>query len=240
MGSGANVPQLYIAEFRGRLIELARHRVHSGEFSERGLARLAGISQPHLHNVFKGIRTLSPDAADRLMQALAVTIPQVLWSVGGNDDSGVMAVPLLRHRIGPGITASFDAYRGYMPFPNRLITPLKQPVAAYLAADLVLPSEYRTGDMVLLDQNPARRIMPGASSCWIVAESAGLRVRYVRRTRGGLEVASDPGLEGVRGGRLISLRGSDILEIVRARIVWIGREMEAQPAGPHGTARAGD
>ena len=31
-----------------RLVEVARERVRSGEVSERGLARLCGVSQPHM------------------------------------------------------------------------------------------------------------------------------------------------------------------------------------------------
>jgi hypothetical protein len=219
---------------------LARERVRSGVVSERGLARHSDISQPHLHNVLKGIRTLSPLAADRLMRALGVTIPQVVWSEGGIDITNIRAVPILRNRIGPGGTASFDAFRGYMPFPAGQVANLVEPRAAYLAADLALPSQYRAGDLVLLDSNTALRAVPGASSCWIVAESSGLRVRYLRRAPGGLEAASDPGLFGARDWRTISLQGKNILEIVRARIVWIGREMETPLSGSPEPARTGD
>ena len=232
--------QLYITEFCQRLVELARQRVRSGDVSERGLARKAGISQPHMHNVLKGIRTLSLDSADRLMRALEVTLPQVLWSgSGGTDAFEVSGVPVLRDRIGPGSAASFDVFKGYMPFPNGLVAGI-EPLAAYLAADLALPFGLRAGDLVLLDLTRALRITPAVSTCWIVAENAGLRVRYVRRTRGGLEIASYPGLTGPRDWQPISLQGRTIPDIVRARIVWIGREMEAYQPGSSGPSRSGD
>ena len=234
------VPDLYITELCQRLIELARQTVHSGAVSERALAKRSGISQPHLHNVIKGIRALSPDAADRLMRALNVTVPQVLWSGSTGDSSATTAVPVLRNRIGPGTEASFTAFRGYMPFPTGLLASLKDPLVAYLGADLALPADFRPGDLTLLDQNPALRVTPAVSSRWIVAENAGLRVRYVRRTRGGLEVGRDPGLSEARDWHTISLQGRDILEIVRARIVWIGREMETPLAGPPWPSGAGD
>jgi hypothetical protein len=214
--------------------------VRSGAVSERGLARLAGISQPHMHNVLKGIRALSLESADCLMRALDVTIPLVVWYGAGMDLARIRAVPVLRSPIGPGATVGFDAFRGYMPFPVTLAGHLEDPLAAYLAADLALPSEYRAGDAILMDLNPAMRSAPAPSSCWIVAESAGLRVRYVRRVRGGVEVASGPGMSAARDWQTISLQGRNILEIVRARIVWIGREMEAPLAGPPRPARAGD
>lgn len=232
--------RLNISEFFQRLTDLARHCVQSGEVSERALAGRACISQSHIHNVLKGIRALSPDAADRLMQALDVTIPQVLWSGGGRSASEIKAVPILRTRIGPGAAASFTAFRGYMPFPALMVAPLTDPLTANLAADLALPVQYLPEDLVLLDLNPLLRITPAASSCWVVAENAGLRVRYVRRARGGLEVGSNPASSAPMDWQTISLQGRNILDVVRARIVWIGREMETPLAGPPGSTRAGD
>ncbi len=247
---GGNVSRLYITEFCQRVIEVARHRVRSGQVSERGLARLASISQPHLHNVLKGIRVLSPDAADRLMRAMDVTVPQVLWSGGTLNIADISAVPVLRNRIGPGTVAAFDAFRGYRPFPAAMVAALTDPVAAFLAADLALPADFRAGDLALLDQDPAVRTASPAASCWIVADSGGLRVRYVRRTRAGLEVGSDrvvservvngQGSSDAGKWQPISLQGRNILEIVRARIVWIGREIETPLAGPTWPAGSGD
>lgn len=178
---------------------------------------------------------MSPEAADRLMRAMDITIPQVLWSGGGVDATAISAVPLLRARIGPGSAASFEAFRGYMPLPVGLTNGLTDPVMAYLAADLALPAEYRAGDLVLLDTNSSLRRDPPARSGFIVAENAGLRVRYLRRVPSGLEVASVPEFSG--DWQAISLQGRDILDIVRARIVWIGREMETPLAGPPATPR---
>ena len=49
---------MYFQELQGRLIDIARERVHTGQLTERGLARLCGISRPHMHNVLKNIRAL--------------------------------------------------------------------------------------------------------------------------------------------------------------------------------------
>jgi hypothetical protein len=53
------------------------HRIAEGEITERALARRAGISQPHLHNVLKGIRTMTPDVADRLLEALHLPLEEL-------------------------------------------------------------------------------------------------------------------------------------------------------------------
>ena len=231
---GSSRPGPYITEFCERLVEVARQRVRSGAVSERGLARMASISQPHLHNVLKGIRVLSTEAADRLMEALGVTIAQVLWSDEATDLAEIRVVPVLRQRIGPGTVASFTAFRDYMPFPASLVAGLTDPLSAWLGPDLALPGAYRAGDLLLLDLNPRYRTNPGIASCWIVAESSGLRVRYVRRDRGMLEAATEPDAAGARGWQPVAVRGRNILDIVRARIVWIGRRMESSPEGSAG------
>jgi transcriptional regulator with XRE-family HTH domain len=57
-------------ELQQRLLENLRHRIHSGQATERSLARQAGVSQPHLHNVLKGRRFLSIDMADEILRNL--------------------------------------------------------------------------------------------------------------------------------------------------------------------------
>jgi hypothetical protein len=234
------VSRVFISDLLAGVTALARQAVHSGAISERALARQAGLSQPHLHNVLKGVRALSPASADQLMRALDITVPRMLWRGAQIGVADMREVPLLRNRIGPGSEASFSDFSGYLPFSARLIAPLVDPVGAHLAADLALPPEFRPGDLALLDLNAAERILPAAHCCWVVAENAGLRVRYVRRNQGNLEVSANPNLTGAAAWRAISLHGRDILEIVRARIVWIGREMEAPSAGPSGPAGPDD
>jgi plasmid maintenance system antidote protein VapI len=61
-------------DLQNRLAENLRERVRSGEITERGLARLTGVSQPHIHHVLKGKRLLSPDMADQVMGHLRMDI----------------------------------------------------------------------------------------------------------------------------------------------------------------------
>jgi plasmid maintenance system antidote protein VapI len=61
-----------------RLIEYLRASVQSGEITERGLARITGISQPHVHNVLKGKRVLSPQMADEILRKLHVDLRDLL------------------------------------------------------------------------------------------------------------------------------------------------------------------
>lgn len=186
---------------------------------------MCGISQPHIHNVLKSIRALSPGSADRLMDALGVTLPELLWRSGSEDGSGVRVVPVLRNRIGPGIEADLTSWRGFMPFPRRLVEPLANPVAARLAPDLVLPRMLAANDVILLDQSPEVRANPRGESCWVVAGSLGLSVRYVKMGGTKLYLAGETTVREPHLWEAVSLHGRDMLDIVRARVVWIGREM---------------
>src|SRR6188768_4318731 len=66
------------ATLQQRLLERLRHRIRNGELTERSLARLTGISQPHVHNVLKGIRTLSPELVDVILSHLRLSVLDLL------------------------------------------------------------------------------------------------------------------------------------------------------------------
>ena len=57
-------------ELERRFIEHLRQRIRSGELTERRLAKMTGISQPHVHNVLKGKRIFSPEMADMILHVL--------------------------------------------------------------------------------------------------------------------------------------------------------------------------
>ena len=60
------------------LIDEARARIRNGEITERSLARMAGVSQPHVHNLLKGRRELSRASADRLLKAMRLSVTDLL------------------------------------------------------------------------------------------------------------------------------------------------------------------
>jgi transcriptional regulator with XRE-family HTH domain len=55
-----------------------RRRINSGEYTERSLARVLHISQPHLHNMLKGVRQITIDFADRVMLKFRISIFDLL------------------------------------------------------------------------------------------------------------------------------------------------------------------
>jgi plasmid maintenance system antidote protein VapI len=61
-------------QLESRLVSMLRDKIRSGELTERGSARLTGLSQPHVHNVLKGKRSLSMDAADSILAAMHLDV----------------------------------------------------------------------------------------------------------------------------------------------------------------------
>ncbi len=61
---------LDFAELQRRLVAYLSEKVRNGEMTERRLARLTGVSQPHMHHVLCGKRGFSMEMADRVMKAL--------------------------------------------------------------------------------------------------------------------------------------------------------------------------
>ena len=64
------------------LITHLRERVRSGEITERRLARVTGISQPHLHNVLKGKRLLSVEKSDQILMQLRLNLLDLVVKEG--------------------------------------------------------------------------------------------------------------------------------------------------------------
>jgi len=66
------------AELHRRLVHHLRERVRSGELTERSLARTTCVSQPHIHNVLKGKRTLSTLTADAILRQLDLDLVDLI------------------------------------------------------------------------------------------------------------------------------------------------------------------
>jgi hypothetical protein len=70
-----------------QLVAELQSRVKNGQITERGLARRAGLSQPHIHNVLKGKRLFSWEAADAVLHELKLTPANLLEHVGVQNSS---------------------------------------------------------------------------------------------------------------------------------------------------------
>ena len=150
-----------------RLVAHVRARVRNGELSERGLARITGISQPHIHNVLKGNRLLSPDMADQMLQRLRINLVDLLTAADAapprpepGDSRDCRMVPMLDGWIGRQYPYPQAAGRERYPFPAAALDLLGFPVAARLAPDPLRAPIFSGPGVVLLDRSEEVRRDP--------------------------------------------------------------------------------
>lgn len=96
---------------RARLVGLVNARLQNGEFTERGLAKILGASQPHVHNVLKGTRTLQWDLADRMVAELSIKMLD-LWTdeeLANDQRIRLLTQPGSAPRLGDAAETAFRA-----------------------------------------------------------------------------------------------------------------------------------
>jgi plasmid maintenance system antidote protein VapI len=71
-------PRVTFRDLQDRLISFVVMKIRNGEFTERRLARVLGVSQPQLHNVLKGARPLKPEFADCLFKHFEIGVIDLL------------------------------------------------------------------------------------------------------------------------------------------------------------------
>ncbi|MEZ5356743.1 MAG: XRE family transcriptional regulator [Bryobacteraceae bacterium] len=67
-----------VEDLLNKILETIRARIRNGEFTERALARRMAVSQAHMHNVLKGVRSLTPPLADRLTAELGISLTALI------------------------------------------------------------------------------------------------------------------------------------------------------------------
>lgn len=180
---------MHFRVLQGRLVAHIQNRVRNGEISERSLARLTGISQPHVHNVLKGKRLLSPETADQMMMRLHIDLTDLLTAedlerasrpqVGGGE---YRAVRLLEGWIGPEHPYPRTAGKQHYRFPAADVERLEEPVAARLAPRAVETAVSGLGGVVLLDTADSARSGPEEKGYFALELPDGCRVGLVHRT----------------------------------------------------------
>ncbi len=113
-----------------RLLGEIRRRIENGQLTERGLARLTRISQPHVHHVLSGKRGITPEVADRFMTALGLDLNDLMQETS-TAKAGVrpqpdlercVLLPLWEGLVAPGLPPPRPRDGGlYFPFPVALL-----------------------------------------------------------------------------------------------------------------------
>ena len=81
MESVIRLEEVTFEALQTRLLKFVNNKIGNGEYTERGLARVLGISQPQIHNVLKGARGLHRPLADLMLRKFQLTVADLLTEV---------------------------------------------------------------------------------------------------------------------------------------------------------------
>jgi plasmid maintenance system antidote protein VapI len=207
-----------------KLRELLRERVRNGELTERGMARATGVSQPHLHNILKGIRALPPELADQLLNLADLNLQTLIAVEQFASEEFANAQPTPANQVN-STEIERMAEKSEGPLPNYS--------GHELGPDPSMEPRFRGGDIVYYEEGTRDRTLLDPKGLYLVHFNDRLLVRYLRMGGQRLYLASEETLQAPVRWDYVSLAGGHILEIVRGRIVWICRKVEeAETSAP--------
>jgi transcriptional regulator with XRE-family HTH domain len=219
-----------------RLIAYVRDRIHNGELTERGFARRIGLSQPHVHNVLKGARSLSPEIFDAMLKYFQMSLLDLTPS--DELEANLMRrkatereaeAPFLESPIGPRMPwpKEVDWRRRFpLPFPGTMVPAYL--VMARLAAD---PSMFRApaeADVALLDTSVRLRSDIASQGLYVVGRQSDAVLRYIRHGSRGYYLVTDANMDRPREWESLPIPASGLAESVKARVRWLGRQQDRE------------
>jgi hypothetical protein len=125
-----------------------------------------------------------------------------------------------------------ERHEGVYPFPRAQVAALTDPIVVSLQGDHCMAPRFIDNDVVLLDRMEQGRVYPHPRSAYVVEIPTGTVVRYIRYGGRSLYLLTEDSAGEPRNWDYLSLAGRNMLEIIRGRIVWMGRKIEAIPAEP--------
>ena len=218
---------------QSKLLGLVRERIHNGELTERSLARRIGISQPHVHNVLKGARNLSPEIFDSMLEHFQMS----LLDLAPAEDLEInlrrramertTEVGLLRGAIGPGMpwpTGADRRRRFPLPFPS--LTAPAELIMAELSFDPDMSRTLAGADIALLDVSERRRRDFAPDGLYLIRRGGEALLRYIRPGARCYYLVSDTDLNRPAAWEELPLTSAEMQEVVAARVRWLGRERD--------------
>jgi len=225
-----------------KLLAYVRSQIRNGELTERGFARLIGISQPHVHNVLKGVRNLSPNIFDLSLKYFHLSLLDLIPS--GELEAHLLShralaryaeVPFLYRPIGPGMPWSDRLnLRKSFPLPFTSTHAPANLVMANLTTDSAMRSTLGTSDVALLDISPSRLSTLSPQGLFVVDRGPDAVLRYIRPGTHLYYLASDATLGTPANWEPFPVSSSELLTAVKARVRWIGYELERDTASHRG------
>lgn len=215
-----------------RMLAYVRDRIRKGELTERGFARMIGISQPHVHNVLKGVRHLSVEMSDSILSTLHISIVDLatleeLELYLTRLKTTEFELPLLDARIGPGSSwrAGIDRRKRFPTrFPKAAI--VSTLVMARVSWDPQMDATLGRSDLAILDTSERQRSQPSPIGLYAVERAGELLLRYIRPGARCYYLISDLTRDAPAQWEQLNASPSEMPAYVKARVLWIGREKD--------------
>jgi transcriptional regulator with XRE-family HTH domain len=222
-----------------KLLAQVRDRIRNGELTERGFARLIGVSQPHVHNVLKGVRKLSPQIFDSILNYFHMSLLDLVPSDELNAylqrqlQARLAEAPLLNSPLGPGMSWPLGLNRRKrfpLPFPSTVVP--SSLVMANLSPDPQMHPSLAGYDIALLDTSESVRQKITPEGLYAVDRDGEAVLRYVRPGARVYYLVSDATLDEPGQWERLRVAARDLPEIVKARVRWLGREKDRDLPAP--------
>lgn len=232
---------------RLKLLACVRNQMCNGEITERGFARMIGISQPHAHNVLKGVRTLSPEIGDLILKSLQLSLADLvsldeiemqLNRRRAQESAGNVA--FLNSPLGPGEAwPSAMNWRKSFPLPFRP-PPIPSALAmAELTADPKMGATVGGCDVGLLEilagQHGAGQqgaIRPEA--LYVIERAGEALLRYIRSGARCHYLVSDADFDDPAAWEPIEHGAVSLGNLIKARVLWLGRKRDREAVPQRG------
>lgn len=219
---------------RLNLLAYVRNQVRNGEITERGFARLIGISQPHAHNVLKGVRSLSPDLCDLALKYLHLSLLDLtpLNEIEAQlkrrcQSERVAPVAFLETPVGPGHVwpEHINANKSFpVPFTSPALS--AEFLMAELTPDPAMTSTLQGCDIALIDISQASRCFISPRDLYIVDRDGEAVLRYIRSGERSYYLVTDADYDRPLAWERVPRATAKASGLVKARVVWLGRERE--------------
>ena len=224
--------EMYFGLLQNRLLERLRRRIRNGELTERQIARLTGLSQPHIHNVLKGAKILSPESADLVLLQLKISLFDLFDSEEideiiptHNRSDPIIEVSVLEGLIGPGHQFPIHVRPSEKhSFFERALSGAIDPILAWLEEDPEMGDLVKRNELALLDRSDVRRTLIEPEALYAVSVEGHSAIRRLRRGTACLYLMSEDARKDPRRWQRLTLTGRPVTDLVRAKVIRLSAE----------------
>lgn len=226
---------MFLCDIRDTFVDILRARVRNGEMTERGLAKLVGVSQPHVHHILKGKRQLTPEMMDRCLYQLRMSVLDLIdratlahYLDRERREAGEYSwLPVLAGRIGPAFAWPTEVeHHAAFPIRSAVIRSMWHPVVVKAGFDVRMHPILSEGDMLLLNQSHRARIEIDPHALYVIKRGRIGMVRRLRTFGGQVYLVTEDTLEQPGLWETLPADGIPMLHFVRARALLLPPEHE--------------